>query len=196
MKKLSLMVAMLVVLSCICAPVFAGESKYATSANATAAWLVIGPHVGQTKVVELATSCDVALGVVNIYARGGSGRTPVTATNLSTTSIIQCANASYGLNTNDLVVYVYANGSTPVYRTLSDVTTTNVTLSSAITAPVVGDAIYEVTLQGKVVVADSTAGAGTNKLADVQNVFISPSDSPLYVTLSSATNTCLSVTVE
>jgi len=196
MKKMSLMVAMLFVLSWICGPVFAGETKYATSASSAAAAVVFGPHEGQTRVAELATSCDVALGVANIYARGGAGRVAVTTTNNSTTSIIPVSNAGYGLTTNDLVVYVYANGAVPVYRTLSDVTTTNVTLSSAVTAPVVGDAVYEVKLLGKVVVADSTAGVGTNKLADLQNVFISPSDSPLYLTLSSATNTCLSVTVE
>jgi hypothetical protein len=70
-----------------------------------------------------------------------------------------------------------------------------VTLSSAITAPVVGDAVYEITLQSKIYVADNTAAAGTNKLLSQADVFTSPGDSPLYITLSSATNTGLNVTI-
>jgi hypothetical protein len=92
---------------------------------------------------------------------------------------------------------VYGSGAAPVYRTLSASSTTNVTLSSAVSQPAVGDAVYEISLQGKIVVAGSLAGAGTNTLGNYAGeLFVTPGDSPLYMTMDGATNTCLSATVE
>jgi hypothetical protein len=195
LKQFSIAIAAGLIVGAIVAQ--AGESKYAASTDATACAITLAPHVGTTLIKSMQTSCDTGLGAVSIYARSGAGRVPVTHTNYCVgTTNIPVANASYGLTNGDTVVYVYANGAAPAYKTIGTASTTNITLTATITSPQIGDAVYEVSLAHKVVVAGSGAGPGTNALADLENVYISPGDSPLYLSMPSVTNTCLSATFE
>jgi len=175
----------------------AQETAYSASTTSTSPAVTFGPGTGRTVVESVSASCDVALGAIRIYARGGAGRVNCAATNaISGTTNIVVVNTDYGLTNDDMVVYVHATG-TAEQRTISVATTTNVTLTAAISsATASGDAIYEVTLQGKIVVAAQDAGVGTNTLYNQSgSVFASPGESPLYITLDSATNTCLQATV-
>ncbi len=179
-------------------PAFAGMgmSKNSSATTSAGCSVIFPPQNGQTTITEMDTSCDVALGTVTIYAKSGVGRVPVADTNGSTT-VVDVLNTSYGLTNGNSVVYVYASGAVPVYRTISSATTSNVTLNTAVTQPVKGDLIYKVAISDVKVVADNTAAAGTNKLDRLSpTVFVSPSDSPLYIVMQSATNANLSVTVQ
>ena len=193
MKKIGLMLVAMVLMT---AAVMAGESKYNAAIGTTNCAVVFGPHSSQTKIKSVMTSCDSPLGALSIYARGGAGRLNVTSNSTASTTVIPVVNTSQSMSNGDTVVYCYANGSTPVYRTISAATTTNVTISSAITGPTTGDSIYEVTLQMKVIVADQTAGSGTNKLLALTDIFTSPSDSPLYITLAETATGNLAVTTD
>jgi hypothetical protein len=172
------------------------ETKYSTSTSATACTATFAPGSGQTVVKALVTSCDYSLGAVSFYARTGG---PLTCTAVDATALTTCTvvNTSYALTNSDTVVYVYANGSAPEYRTVSAASTTYVVLSSALSSTTsASDKIYEVSLQGKITVAANGAGAGTNTLtSNLGDVFATPSDSPLYVSMQSTTNTSMNVTV-
>lgn len=178
----------------VAAVAMAQETKYSASTDATDPAVTFGPKNGRQTVCSLQTSCDVALGAVKFYTR--SAKYAVTSTNSVT--VVNFANTAVPVNTNDIVVYVHANGVVDKDVVAGPVTATNVTLTTGITtAWASGDYLYEVGLAGKIVVADNTAVGGTNKLANFgSDVFAVPGDSPLYVVMDGATNTCLSVTVK
>ena len=191
-------VAFLAVLSCS-AFAWAGdlETKQTASTSATACTLTFAPAQGRTVVRNMQTSCDSSLGAVTFYARSGN---PITCTEVDASALVTCTvvNTSYPLTNADTVVYVYANGAAPEYRTISAASTTAVVLSAALTGTTgAADKIYEVSAKGKVVVGANGAGAGTNTLGEYDGpIFSTPADSPLYVSMSSTTNTSLQVTVE
>lgn len=191
MKKISLMVAMVLV----AVVAMAQETKYSASTTGTDPAVTFGPKNGRQTVASLQTSCDVALGAVKFYTR--AAKYAVTGTNGSNTAIT-FLNPTVAVNTNDIVVYVHANGSVEKDTVASTVTTNGCTLTTGITtAYAAGDYLYEVSLAGQIVVADNTAAGGSNKLANISgDVFAVPGDSPLYVVMDGATNTCLSVTVK
>jgi hypothetical protein len=146
-------------------------------------------------VKNVQTSCDSPLGAVTFYARSGNKVSPTTAPTAIATEIL--VPTGHGMTTNDLVIYVWANGTTPVCRTVSDCTTTSITVVAIGTVGTTSDKIYEVSAQGKIIVAGNSAAAGTNTLGNYPgDLFSTPGDSPLYVTMASVTNTCLQVTVQ
>jgi len=175
--------------------VLAGETKYATGTASAA--VTFDPGTGRTVVESVYATCDKEDGAVKIYARGGTGKKIVT-TAPAATNVIYVSNSSYGLTNGDSVVYFYADGTAPLYRTISGQTTSNVTLSSAIsTAGSTSDYLYEVTQQGQIVVGYDGAAVGVNDgLATSGNVFETPGDSPLYCVLDGTSNSVLQVTVD
>lgn len=175
----------------------APETKYAASLTSASPAVTFAPGVGRTVVRSVQTSCDVALGTVTFWdTAGGRQRYNVSAVSGSTSNV-PVSNVGYGLTNGDSVVYVYASGATPVFAAVDASSTTNVVLSTPITAPVLGDAVYEVAVHAKITVAGNSATNGTNVLGDYSgDILATPGGSPLYVTLQSNTNTTLSVTVE
>lgn len=193
MKKLSLIVAILTVAAVMAQA--GSETKYSASTSATACTALFAPGNGQTVVKALITSCDYSLGAVSFYARTGNPLTVSAVSASATTCTV--VNTSYALTNSDTVVYVYASGATPEYRTISSASTTAVVLSSALSSTTsASDKIYEVSLQGKITVGANGAGSGTNTLtSNIGDVFATPADSPLYVSMQSTTNTLMQVTV-
>jgi hypothetical protein len=168
------------------APAAAGESKYATVADG----ITTGPAItfaplssGQRTLTGINARTTGTSGIVNIYARGGAGRVPVTAAATNGAVVIPVSNTGSVLTTNDVVTYVHASGRL-LQTTISDCTATNVTLASGLAeAGTTGDAIYELTQQYLIAI-------GTSPLnINGYSVFVSPSDSPIYLTLSGGTNT-------
>lgn len=192
-----MIVALAMLVLSVVSGAWAQQTKYSTSTSATSPTVTFAPRGGQTEVVALQTSCDVALGAVKFYARGGAGKKVVTLAAAAAVTNIYVENASYGITNGDTVVIVPASGAAPQFLTVGQASTTNFNVGTAITAAqTTSDYVYEVTQQGQVVVADNTAAAGTNKIySEAGTLFATPGDSPLYVTLSSATNTALQVTV-
>ncbi len=194
---------LLVALLAVCAlSALAGETKYDGDYDGTvttSAAVLFGPNrSGQLKVVGLSATTDKEGGVVKFYARGGSAKRTVAGAQAAAATHIGLTNTGMGLNTNDLVVIAHASG-TVEYGTVSGPnTTTNITLSSGLTyALTTSDQVYEVTQQGLKLVGLAGTGVGTNDVCDLfGTVFVTPSDSPLYVTLDGTSNTVLQVTVE
>lgn len=192
-SKIRLMVAVAALMAAVAV---AQDTKYATSSTGVDPSMTFGPTFSPQVVKSLQTSCDVALGAVKFYTR--TGKYAVTGTN--STTIVNFTNPSTGapylVNTNDVVVYVHANG-TIAQTTVSAATSSNVTLAAALTVAFSsGDYLYDLAQSGQIVVADNTAAAGTNKLGSYAgDVFAIPADSPCYAVMDSATNTCFSATV-
>lgn len=178
-------------------PALAGglETKYDTAADALGCAVLFAPGNGSTVVKALNTSCDTSLGYVSFYARSGTPQT-VSAVDASATTCT-VVNTGTVITNSDLVVYVYASGAAPEYRTVSSATTTSIVLSSALTGTTsANDKIYEVTLQGRITVGANGAAAATNTLTNTTgDLFATPGDSPLYCTMGSTTNATLQVTV-
>jgi hypothetical protein len=171
------------------------ETKYSTSTNADDPTLRFGPQAGRQTVKSLITSCDTALGTVKFYARTGNKYHPSIAPGATPTNIYVTTG---GVITNgDQIAYVYSTGEVDI-RTCTGGTGTNIYTTAALSGTgTTADWIYEISQQGEVVVADNTAGVGTNKLAELSgDVFETPGDSPLYMVLSSSSNTSFQATVK
>lgn len=174
----------------------AQETKYATSATAVDPAVTFGPQIGRTYVTAISASTDTPNGVAKFYVK--SGKYAPTETPGATATNILITNTGIVVTNSDKVVYVHANG-TVAYRTISLASATNVILSSALVVTgASGDYLYEVTQGGQMAVGTSATGPGTNTVVNVSGdaLFVTPADSPLYVTLDSDTNTTLQVTVK
>jgi hypothetical protein len=173
----------------------AQQTKYSASVTMTDPSVTFGPQTGRQVVKSLQTSCDVSMGTVKFYSR--AAKYAITGTNGSNTAIL-FANASAAVNTNDIVVYVHKDGTVDQTTVASAVSTGGVTLAAAISVDYAsGDYLYEVSQASQIVVADQTAGVGTNVLNSYSGeIFVIPGDSPCYMVLSQTTNACLSATVE
>jgi hypothetical protein len=170
------------------------ETKYDTSTTGDDCSVNFSPKQAQQMVTAIETSCDYPLGLAKFYTRSGNRKTasPLAATtNIYCSAILPCTNG-------DTIAYVHVDGTVDIRTVGARATSTNCNVSVALSGtPSVNDVIYKLAQAGQIVVADNTANNGTNKLADITGrVFYVPFDSPLYVTLSSTTNTSLMVTVE
>lgn len=165
-------------------------TKFATATNT--AEVVFAPNVyGKTEVSAILAKSDKTTAAVKLYAVGGAGKVkPQTAaTNGALTILV--SNPSAGFGTNDVVVYVYANGAAPLKTTVASSTTGTVVLASGLTqAGTTNDALYEVTQQGEI----SIGTTALNLAGDL--VFATPGDSPLYVNADANTNIVLTVTTK
>jgi hypothetical protein len=170
------------------------QTKYATSSDDTAARLVFAPATGSTLVKHVAYSTDKALGKITFMARSGN---PFTPTEINSTTVT-VANASFALTNDYELVWVFASGANPEYRTVSSATTTNIVLSSALTGTgTTSDRFYRVTDQGVATVGANGAGAGTNSIGSMSgDVFATPGASPLVIEIESVTNSTVQATVE
>lgn len=159
----------------------AAETKFAS--GSTSAAVTFGPGTVLTQIKSAYATSDTAAGYLKIYARGGAGKRAPTATPTNGATVISILNTGNAYTTNDIVAYVHANGTTDL-RTVSENTTTNLTLSSGISvAGAAGDYVYELTQQGQI-----TVGSGNLATAG-DYVFATPGDSPLYCVVN-ATNAC------
>jgi len=172
-----------------------GESKY--DSGTTAAEVNFKPYIGKQIVKAVYATTDKAGGTVKIYASNGVKVAPTTAPTNGAT-VIAVSNASYSLTNGDHVVYVHLDGTLDK-TTVSTATTSNVTLAAAITvAGATGDYLYELTQQAQLDFDTSGAGVGTNKYGKFESdaVFITPSDSPIYVVADGTSNCVVNVAVE
>jgi hypothetical protein len=170
------------------------QTKYASSTSASAARLVFAPARGVTLVKHVAYSTDKSLGKITFKGRTGNALTP---TAIDSTEITM-DNASFTLSNDYEVVWVYATGAAPEYRTVSDATTTNVTLDAALTGTgTTADRLYCVTTQGVATVGANGAAAGTNSIGSMSgDVFATPGASPLVIEIESVSNSTVQATVE
>jgi hypothetical protein len=134
---------------------------------------------------------------VKFYARTGNAYAP-TASQTNGALLIAVANSSLALTTNDVIMYVHANGTLDYDTIAGPITTTNITLTTGLTvAGASGDYIYELSQQGQIVVGYDGAGVGTNDGITVSgDVFVTPGRSPLYAVLDSTSNATLQVTAD
>lgn len=202
MKKSNLFVSLIALLAGV-AVGLAGDkdTKYAAEDGApsvASATVLFGPGAGKTVVSHLEAACDKDGGAVKFYS-GGTFKT-VTAVEASGVTC-SVALASSTFTTSDKVVYVYNNGTTPEYRTVSgSPTTTTLNLSSALTGIAqvsAKDRLYLVTQGGQILVGKYGTGIGTNDTVSCSgDVYATPSGSPLYVVLDGTSNAVLQVTVD
>jgi len=194
----------LVALALIAAWAIAGlESKYNGTyggAADTAAEVTFGPNQsGPTVVKSIYATTDLVGGMVKLYAR------PVTLSRFAptwnaasgATNIGITANTSAALTNGDTCVYVHKNGTCDKLTVLT-AGSTNVYFTSGISAlGTNGDYLYEVTLQGQILVGKAGTGVNTNDVLETSgDVFATPADSPLYVVVNGTSNTLVHVTAE
>lgn len=193
-KMLATLVAGFMTVACVHAQ---SETKYAGAYGGAAATLpavVFGPGAGRTVVDAVNGSTDKAGGLLSFYAKSAKYLTLAAPTSGAT--VISIANTTGSLTNNDMVAYVHADGVVD-YTTVASATASNVTLAAGVSqAGAVGDGVYELSLQGLYLAGATTAGIGTNDTFNLEgNVFVTPPDSPLRVTLGGNTNAILQVTV-
>lgn len=191
------MFVLIVLLTAMAMPAFAQETKYAAGATSAAVTFAPG-SLGRTLVKAVAATTDKAGGVVKFYARGGAEKVLPSATPTNGAFVIDLVNTGYAFTNGDVVVYVHANGVCD-RTTIADASLTNVTLTAAITAAgATGDALYELTQQGQMLVGMLGTGVGTNDVLNVSGdvLFASPMDSPLYVVLDGTAACVLQVTAK
>lgn len=175
------------------------ETKYATDTGvggAASVALTFAPGYGKSVVKAVYAASDKQDSAVKLYARTGNklAVSAVSADALTCTVV----NANAQLDTGDLVVYVYNSGATPAYTTIAGTGTTYVILSDALTATTsTSDKLYEISQKGQIIVGLFGTGVGTNDtLVTSGDVYASPGDSPLYITLDGTSNAVLQATVE
>lgn len=193
MKCFQKMLAVLAVLSILAIAAQAQETKYAS--GTTSAALTFGPRHGRQVIKSVYAATDLAGGVVKFYAIGGAGKLAPTAVPTNAADVIYVANTGNLLTTNDVVVYVHANGTLDK-TTVSANTSSNCTLAAGITvAGAAGDYIYEQTQQGQILVGLAGTAVGTSDVLNASgDVFAVPGDSPCYVVLDGTSNAVLQVT--
>jgi hypothetical protein len=119
-----------------------GEPKYDT--GTTAAEVTYGPTAGYMRLTSLLAQGDDSTSTIKFYAWNQAAWKAPTANATNGATVISVSNAGLTLTTNDIVVYVHASGAYEAAATVTNATTTNVTLSAAITAAgASGDKIYE-----------------------------------------------------
>lgn len=194
-RKILMVAGLLVAAGAMTAAIAASRmTRYATSTSDAPARVVFGPARGSTLVSHVAYSCDKALGKLTFKARQGNALVP----SKIASTVVDMDNTGFTLTNNHEIVWVYATGATPEFRTIASATTTNVTLNAALDGTgTVADRFYRVTTQGVVVVGANNAAAGTNSIGSMSgSVFATPGNSPLVVELESTTNSAVQVTVE
>ena len=174
---------------------FAQETKY--QAGTSSAAVTFGPVPGRQAVKSVYATTDKSGAVVKFYARGGAGKAAPTTSPTNGAQLIYVDNTDNAYTTNDVVVYVHANGTLD-QTTVSANTTSNLTLAAGITvAGATGDYIYELTQQGQVAFDTAGAAVGTNKHGKFEGtVFDVPGDSPVYIVLDGTSNAVLQATAE
>jgi len=199
MKRCKFIVMLLVLLiACLC--VFAErETKYATSSTASDPAVNFGAGTALSTVELVSFSCDSRLGTLSFYSRPAAlSKFAPTSTPTNNQSVIYITNTGIVVTNSDTVIYQHVDGTLD-YRTISSATSTNVTLSSGLSqAGSAGDYLYEIAVQGQIVVGGTTTGPGTNSVDTITGpVFVTPvGNSPVRAVLSSETNTALSVTLD
>lgn len=173
----------------------AGETKYAS--GTTSAAVTFAPAAGVRTVESVYATTDKENGAVKFYVWNQVAKYSPTVAQSVATSIVYVANSANTLTTNDAIVVVHASGAAD-YRTVSANTTTNMTLSSNLSAALTtAGKIYELTQGGEIVVGFDGAATGTNDtLVTSGNVFCTPGGSPLYVVLDGTGTAKLQVTVD
>jgi hypothetical protein len=184
-KRWSLVdLVVIVLLTAVALPAFAQETKYA--AGSTSAAVTFGPgYLGKTVVKSLCATTDKAGGAVKFYARGGADKVLPSATPTNGAVVIDLVNTGHVFTNGDIVVYAHASGVCD-QTTIASATETNVTLTAGITeAGASGDALYEVTQQGQMLVGMLGTGVGTNDVLNISGdaLFVTSGNSPLYVVL-------------
>ncbi len=199
MYKLNVWLMCLVaVVLAVCAG-YAQETKFAT--GTTSAAVLFGPASGRQVVKSVYAATDKAGGAVKFYARGSAGKAAPTELATNAADVIYIANPSFattaGFTTNDMVVYVHANGVMD-YTTIAGATASNVTLTAGITvAGASGDYLYELTQQGQILVGLAGAAVGTNDVLHTSgDVFAVPGDSPCRAVLDGTSNAVLQATMQ
>jgi type II secretory pathway pseudopilin PulG len=187
---LLIVIAIVAMVTVACLPALAGETKYAT--GTTSAAVVLGAPGQRETVRSIYSTTDKAGGVVKLYAWNANAAIAPSAAPAAT-NLIACVNAT--LTTNDLAVYVHADG-TMDYRTVSAASTTNVTLNTAISkAGSTSDRMYELAQGAQFGFDTSGAGVGTNKYgAFAGTLFVGLA--PIRVVQDGTSNCVVNVTID
>lgn len=169
-------------------------TKYAT--GVTSAAVTFAPAQGPLVIKSVYAASDKAGGVIKFYARAGTGKIVVTNGAAAGATNAYFLNTSFGITNADTVVYVYANGNAPEFRTVNSSATNVCGISAALTyAQTNGDYVYEVTQQGQILVGLAGAAYGTSHVVNTSgDVFVSPGDSPVYVVVDATSNAVLQAT--
>jgi len=181
--------SLIVVAVCLTATVLAtaGETKFASGTSS--ATVTFDPATGPLTLKAYSVYSDKAGSYLKVYAASGVRKTASSAP--TSTTVIPISNSDYGLTNSDTVVYsAYAGGSE--YRTVNSATTTNVTLSSAITnTQGANDRIYEVAQ-----IYQTEIGSNTTVRVAGEAIVITSADSPLYAVVDATSNAVVSATVD
>lgn len=185
-KKIIAMIAMFAVASGAYAQRL--QTKYDADVNGAsgATAVVFGPGTGQSVVKSILAKSGTATADLAIYARTGSPSTlAVAATNAQRVVYFP------SVTSNAFVVVDYGDGNVSAH-TLSAVTASNVTLATGLSQAAVANQakLYSLNKQGSLYIANTAFNESGDAL------FVTPSDSPLYINCSGITNNYLTVTVQ
>lgn len=173
------------------ASVALGATKFDATTDGSDAELVFGPKLGNQSVTAISAISDAAGKLAKVYVRDAAGFYNPSAAATSTAVVVSVANTGNALLvTNDVVVIVYADGSVQK-TTISDNTATSITLADGLTSALTtSDKIYEMTQVYQATVGTTLVTPEGNPIVDV------PADSPVFISLSAATNGNISATVK
>lgn len=168
--------------------VFASNETSSYATGSTSAAVTLKPSNAGYVLQGVYAKSDLSTSLIKFYGVGGAGRVPVTATATNGATVITCANNA--LTNADFIVYAYVDG-TFATNTISAATTTNVTLSAAITkAATTSDVIYEMT-------QDFEMACGSNTVSQFDAaIYYTPTKSPLYVVVDGTKACTLAITAK
>jgi hypothetical protein len=192
MKKI--MVSAMVATATLAASAFAGEmTKYDSDDTVGVTSSVTFPaHSSPNRIIGLLSKTGTSTGYITIFARENVTNNPAVVTNtvaISGTNVGVAVTSAF--TAGDRVAIQYADG------TVSNDTVGFVTAGSivSLTTPLVkalaaGDKIYKLSQQGSIY----TAATALNLAGDA--LFVSPTDSPLWVNLVGTNANYLTVTTQ
>jgi hypothetical protein len=185
------LVVLIAVMTALCLPALAQETKYASGIASAA--VVFGPAAGKRTIQSVYSTTDKAGGTVKVYAKAGGVAGPsVAPTNGQT--VLTMSNTDYAFTNADTVVYAHVTGALD-YTTVASATTSNVTLTAGVSAAgSTDDRLFEVTLQAQLDFDTSGAAVGTNKYGKFEGSVFS-GYGPFRVVQDGTSNSVVNVTV-
>jgi hypothetical protein len=172
-------------------------SQYASDVTTNTA-VNFGKSPAGYRVKCIQASSGINGSTISVYGRTAASPYLITGTAGSSITNLYIANTGIAVTNGDLVIYQKKDG-TATYHTIQDASSlTNCVITPALTGSVTtnGDYLFELKQIGYANLGNTnTSGVAVGNYSG-DNLFQTPSDSPLRVLLTSGSNSYLSVTAE
>lgn len=166
-----------------------GATKFDATTDGSDAELVFGVARGNQSVTAISATSDAAGKLLKVYTRDNAGWYSATEARDAAATSIGISNTGNLLTTNDIIVIQYSDGSAEK-NVVSANTATSITVTAISAALTTSDKIFEMSQVYQATVGTTTVTPEGNPIVDV------PVDSPVFISLSAATNANVSATVK